>query len=337
MGLAVKSPFSWNPVRVSTEFLNTLFADYSKLDFQVRLWNETRWGSLEEPRFTLVLKHPGALREMFLRPSELSLGEAYIFDDFDIEGDIEASFEMADYLLGPRTRGLLQGMYLASLLQKLPRSRERNDDYRPATLFGVAHSKDRDCQAVRYHYDLPPAFFALFLDQRLVYSCAYFTTAEEASIDRAQLNKLDYICRKLRLRQGDRLLDIGCGWGALPIHAAAHYGVHAWGITLSLPQAEVARRCIQDSGLNDRCRVEVCDYRDLESAQQYDKIVSVGMFEHVGEAFATGLLCASMAAAPAWRCLSESRDRGLCYLATAGTILRRSLRISRRRTGTHKH
>ena len=116
MGLTAKPAFNQNPVRVSTEFLNTLFADYPRPDFHVRLWDETRWGSLEEPRFTLVLKYPGALREMFLRPSELSMGEAYIFDDFDIEGDIEASFEMADYLLGQRTRSLLQGVHLATLL-----------------------------------------------------------------------------------------------------------------------------------------------------------------------------------------------------------------------------
>ena len=265
-------------------FLNTLFADYPGPNFQVRFWDHRTWGAIQQPSFTLVLKHPGALREMFLRPSELSLGEAYIFDDFDIEGDIEASFEMADYLLGQRTRSLLQSIYLASLLRKLPGSRQARDNRRPATLIGLAHSKDRDCQAVRYHYDLPPAFFALFLDQRLVYSCGYFTSVEETSIDQAQLDKLDYICRKLRLHQDDRLLDIGCGWGALLIHAAAHYGVQAWGITLSPPQAEVARQRVQDSGLNDRCHVEVCDYRDLESTQQFDKIVSVGMFEHVGEA-----------------------------------------------------
>ena len=227
MGLTAKSAFNQNPVQTSTEFLNTLFADYPRPNFQVRMWDHSTWGTVQQPSFTLVLKHPGALREMFLRSSELSLGEAYIFDDFDIEGDIEAAFELADYLLRQQTRSFPQGVCLASLLQKLPRRRQRHDDSRPATLSGVAHSKDRDCQAVRYHYDLPPAFFGLFLDQRMVYSCGYFTSPEETSIDKAQLSKLDYICRKLRLRRGDRLLDIGCGWGALLIHAAAHYGVQA--------------------------------------------------------------------------------------------------------------
>jgi cyclopropane-fatty-acyl-phospholipid synthase len=117
----------------------------------------------------------------------------------------------------------------------------------------------------------------------MVYSCAYFHTPEE-DLDTAQERKLDYICRKLRLRRGERLLDIGCGWGGLIMHAAAHYGVQAVGITLSVPQAEVARKRLHESELNNRCRVEACDYRDFEHDQQYDKIVSVGMFEHVGEA-----------------------------------------------------
>jgi cyclopropane-fatty-acyl-phospholipid synthase len=116
----------------------------------------------------------------------------------------------------------------------------------------------------------------------MVYSCAYFAKPEE-DLDTAQVRKLDYICRKLRLRPGERLLDIGCGWGGLIMHAAAQYGVEAVGITLSVPQAELARKRLHESELNNRCRVEVCDYRDLETNQQYDKIVSVGMFEHVGE------------------------------------------------------
>ena len=118
----------------------------------------------------------------------------------------------------------------------------------------------------------------------MVYSCAYFATPEE-DLDSAQERKLDYICRKLRLCRGERLLDIGCGWGGLIMHAAAHYGVEAVGITLSAPQAELARQRLRESGLSDRCRVEVSDYRDIEHGQLYDKIVSVGMFEHVGEAF----------------------------------------------------
>lgn len=262
---------------LSANILETLLADYPRRDFQIRLWDGTTWG-VEKSRFTFVLKQPGALRAMFLQPSEVSLGEAYIYDDFDVEGDIEAAFDLADYLLR-HDRSLGQNFELAERLQQLPAS---EGDRRPPHMQGAVHSRDRDRQAIRYHYDLPTNFYALWLDPRMVYSCAYFAVPDQ-DLDAAQENKLDYICRKLRLHPGERLLDIGCGWGGLINYAAARDRVQALGITLSVPQAEVARQRIRESGLSDRCRVEVWDYRDLESTQQYDKIVSVGMFEHVGE------------------------------------------------------
>ncbi len=122
----------------------------------------------------------------------------------------------------------------------------------------------------------------LWLDKRSIYSRAYFED-EECDLDTAQRHKLDYLCKKLRLHPGDRLLDTGCGWGGMLVHAAANYGVQVLGITLSIRQAEVARQRIREHKLNDRCRVEVCDYRDLELEEQFDKVVSIGMFEHVGE------------------------------------------------------
>lgn len=282
MGLRAKSLFGETPAVISSDFLDALLADYPKRDFQVRLWDGTTWGSEKQPRFILVLKHPGALREMFLSPIELTLGEAYIYDDFDIEGDIEAAFDMADFLLG-QDRDLWQRFDLSERLHKLPKGEHPQSGLHLARPDGELHSRDRDRQAVCYHYDLPSEFYALWLDRRMVYSCAYFATPDE-DLDSAQLRKLDYVCRKLRLRQGDRLLDIGCGWGGLLMHAVAHYGVQAVGITLSAPQACVARERLRELGLNDRCRVEVSDYRDLDHAQLYDKIVSIGMFEHVGEA-----------------------------------------------------
>ena len=283
MASVAKSIFGETASSASAEFLETLLADYPQRDFQVRLWDGTTWGAVQQPRFTLVLKHPGALRAMFSRPSELTLGEAYIYDDFDIEGDIEAALQLADYLLGQK-REWRKTFDLAKRLQRLPVDNRVHKNRRPANFNGPVHSRSRDRQAISYHYDLPAEFYALWLDQGMVYSCAYFATPEE-DLDAAQERKLDYICRKLRLRRGERLLDIGCGWGALIIHAAAHYGVEAVGITLSVPQAELARQRLRESGLNDRCRVEVSDYRDIEHGQPYDKIVSVGMFEHVGEAF----------------------------------------------------
>jgi cyclopropane-fatty-acyl-phospholipid synthase len=280
MGSA-KLLFRATPSRLSVEILDALFAGYSGSDFQVQLWDGTTWGEERQPHFRLLLKHRGALREMFSSPSELTLGEAYIYDDFDLEGDIEAAFDMADHLLG-QDRSLREKFDLSKRLHQLPNRDRRRADLRLVEGGGRVHSRDRDRQVVRYHYDLPSEFYALWLDPRMVYSCAYFARPDE-DLDSAQLRKLDYICKKLRLRPGERLLDIGCGWGGLLMHAAAHYGVRAVGITLSVPQAEVARQRLREAGLSDRCRVEVADYRELDGGQQFDKIVSVGMFEHVGE------------------------------------------------------
>jgi len=147
-------------------------------------------------------------------------------------------------------------------------------------LRGRRHSLARDRAAVTYHYDASNDFYRLFLDPRMVY---YFASPDEP-LETAQERKLDYVCRKLRLRPGERLLDIGCGWGGLIVHAAARYGVSADGITLSEQQATVARERIREAGLVERCTVRVADYRDLDTPDAYDKLASVGMFEHVGEA-----------------------------------------------------
>jgi cyclopropane-fatty-acyl-phospholipid synthase len=219
---------------------------------------------------------------MVLPPSELNLGEAYIYNDFDIEGDIEAVFPIADKFLEGGWGKAEQVRYGKRLLS-LPKTAQPRPSDAAAKLRGAHHSKERDRQAVTYHYDRSNDFYALWLDRRMVYSCAYFATPGD-DLDTAQERKLDYICRKLRLAPGERLLDIGCGWGGLVIYAVQHYGVEAYGITLSQPQAELAQQRIQQTGLAEHCRVEVADYRDVNEANTFDKIVSVGMFEHVGEA-----------------------------------------------------
>ena len=135
--------------------------------------------------------------------------------------------------------------------------------------------------AISFHYDVSNDFYALWLDEQMVYSCAYYEDASQ-SLEQAQCNKLDHICRKLRLKPGERLLDIGCGWGALICWAAEHYGVNAHGITLSRNQYDHAQRTIKRRGLEQKVTVELLDYRDLKGEAEYDKLVSVGMFEHVG-------------------------------------------------------
>ncbi|MDQ2668583.1 MAG: cyclopropane-fatty-acyl-phospholipid synthase family protein [Gemmatimonadota bacterium] len=247
----------------------------------MRLWDGTMEGPGHAPRFTLVLRRAGALRRMFLPPSEMALGEAYLRDDFDIEGDIGAAVGLGDVLAArlpsPRTTARL-----IARLRALPTHDTPFVD-REARRFGRMHSRQRDAAAVRSHYDVGNDFFALWLDARMVYSCGYFATGAE-DLDTAQVAKLEHICRKLRLKPGERLLDIGCGWGGLVHYAAERYGVEATGITLSEPQAAFARARIAAAGLGAQCRVEVRDYRDLPQGEAYDKVVSVGMFEHVGRA-----------------------------------------------------
>jgi len=268
---------------LTRDLLEDLLPDDEPRDFAVRLWD----GSSLEPdvgraaRFTIVLARPGALKAMFVPPTELALGEAFVHGDFDVEGDLEGVFGLADRLLG-RERGVLERARLAARLLALPvPSRERAAA--AAQPDGPLHSPERDREAVTYHYDRSPGFFAAFLDRRLVYSCAYFEDAED-DLDAAQERKLDLLCRKLRLRPGERLLDVGCGFGALALHAAERHGAEVLGITLSEPQAEVARERVAAAGLEGRCRIEVRDYRELDGRETFDKIVSVGMFEHVGEA-----------------------------------------------------
>ena len=271
-------------VQVTLSLLQDVFSSFPLPDVAVRLWDGTTWKAepAEPTRCTLVLQHPGALRRMFLPASDLNLGEAYIYNDFDIEGEIEALLPLMEHFVEGHLGKLDQVRYGKRLLS-LPKMGQSRPGDSEAKMRGLLHSKVRDRQAISYHYDRSGDFFALWLDSRMVYSCAYFATPDD-NLETAQERKLEYTCRKLRLRPGERLLDIGCGWGGLLIYAAQHYGVEADGITLSQQQAELARERIKKAGLDQRCHVNVCDYRELNKPNGYDKLVSVGMFEHVGEA-----------------------------------------------------
>ena len=276
-------PARW--LDASREAAELVFGPLAARQFAIRYWDT---GVSEEPAgghpaFTLVLRHPGTLRRLFLPPSELRMAEGYIYDDIDIEGDVSAAVEIAERirrrLATPR-----KVMRLARRLLSLPRGRAHHGS--ASRSLGAAahrrrHSPARDAAAVRSHYDVGNDFYQLFLDREMVYSCAYYETGKE-TIDEAQRAKMDLICRKLRLRPGDRLLDIGCGWGGLIRYAAAKWGVDATGITISPAQASLARERIAADRLGDRCRVELCDYRALQSREPFDRIVSVGMAEHVG-------------------------------------------------------
>ena len=268
---------------LSLSFWREILADFHPRNFAVRLWNDTTLEAEEgQPTlFTFVLRHPGALRKMFLPANERTLGEAYIYDDFDVEGNLESAFALVEYLTR-QNRGVGQNLKSLFQLLRLPSGSRARGGRQAARLTGRRHSTERDRQAVTYHYDVSNDFFSLWLGKRMLYSCAYFATPSD-DLDTAQERKLDYVCRKLRLRPGERLLDIGCGWGGLLIYAASKYGVNAVGITLSRPQADLAMDWVRREGLSDRCQVLVKDYREVSALGMFDKLVSIGMFEHVGE------------------------------------------------------
>ena len=257
----------------------------------LRLWSGTtlQLGNAPakgtEPRFTLVCRNPRVVRSMIIGRDRLRLAEAYFRGDLDIEGDFFAALGLKDHLNDIR---LCMRDRLITLLgaARLGASVDiaSSPPLQRASLHGQAvteHSKTENRASIEFHYDVSNAFYALWLDDAMVYSCAYFEHPD-ASLEQAQRAKLDHICRKLRLAPGEKFLDIGCGWGALAIHAAQHYGVRAHGITLSQRQLELARQRVAQAGLQDRVTLELRDYRDLPGASIYDKVASVGMFEHVG-------------------------------------------------------
>jgi cyclopropane-fatty-acyl-phospholipid synthase len=244
----------------------------------LRLWNgfELNLGG-EKPVCTLQVHTPAGLRALLFHPNSLTLGEAYIYGDCDVIGNLRDIFPIADELIGRKTSFSDQ---LRAAWCFVRYSARGGTAKHAAKLTGDRHSRGRTKQAISYHYDLPLDFWRPWLDPRLVYSCAYFERAN-ATLEEAQVAKLDLICRKLRLRPGDRFLDMGCGWGALICHAAKHYGVRAMGVTLSAWQADYAAEQIQKMGLAETCQVEVLNFFDVAELGQFDKIASVGAVEHV--------------------------------------------------------
>lgn len=258
-----------------TKTFNELFHDYQGPAFAVRLWDGSGWlsSSCEKPVCTLVVENSKALHSLIAVPNEVTLGEAFIHGDLDIEGDIFSVFSIAEHIFH-RPRRLRQRL--------VERAAEMNFSLGQWLKLGAKHSPQRDRASIAYHYDQPVAFFEPWLGSSLAYSCAYFRSPED-SLEVAQQQKLDLICRKLRLEPREHFLDIGCGWGSLILYAAEKYCVQAQGITLSREQAQVARRRIEETSLSPSCAVDLRDYREADRVQQpFDKIASIGMFEHVG-------------------------------------------------------
>lgn len=253
----------------------------------LRLWNDvTHHIGHASPAFTLVIRDPAVLRALVLDRSPILLADAYFRNRLDFEGDLYAALRLKGHF---QTLALSLRERCALLFDamRLPRKPHPTLSLPPAAVLNVheafshSHSKQSDRAAISFHYDVSNNFYKLWLDEQMVYSCAYFDTPDD-TLDQAQRNKLDHICRKLRLAPGERFLDIGCGWGALVCWAARNYGVRAHGITLSREQYEHAQQRIAAEGLRDLVTIEVRDYRDLKGEAVYDKVASIGMFEHVG-------------------------------------------------------
>lgn len=261
------------------------------LPVRVRAWDGSEAGPPGAP--VLVLRHRRALRRLLWKPGELGLARAWVAGELDIEGDLYLALDLLSPLIwerGARPEDAVRPVRdpalraaareLLRLARPLPPPAPPAEELRRRT--GRLHTRRRDKQAVSHHYDVGNAFYRLVLGPSMVYSCAYWERPD-ATLEEAQRDKLELICRKLGLKEGDRLLDVGCGWGSMALHAARHHGAHVVGITLSAEQAAYARKRVAEEGLADRIEIRVQDYRDVRDGP-YDAVSSIGMAEHVGSA-----------------------------------------------------
>jgi cyclopropane-fatty-acyl-phospholipid synthase len=272
-----------NHYMLAHQVLSYLFRDYLG-SFVIQLWNDSKLLIGDDlSAFTLKIKDASVLRDLILFRDPIKLAEAYFDGYIEVEGDFSAALGLRNYLeslkLPFRTK-----LHLA--LKVLFLNNNKSVNHHKSAL-PKTFAKDGGAprhngkETIAFHYDISNDFYQLWLDERMLYSCAYFEHPQQ-NLEQAQCNKLDHICRKLRLQPGEQFLDIGCGWGALACWAAKHYGVQAHGITLSQSQYEYACNEVRNQHLQGQVSITLCDYRDLPMSICYDKISSIGMFEHVG-------------------------------------------------------
>jgi cyclopropane-fatty-acyl-phospholipid synthase len=250
-----------------------------KRPFTLRFWDGAELAPTTSGGAVFTVRSPAAIAHLLRAPGQLGLGRAYAAGELEAD-DLDRVISLLDTFKPPpidraaRLRLSLAALRACGLTHPphIPAS-----ELRPR---GRRHSRERDARAVRHHYDVSNDFFALFLDSSMTYSCALFSRGAN-TLEEAQEAKRELVCQKLELQAGERVLDVGCGWGSFVMHAAANHGVRAVGITLSPAQAELARRRVAEAGLSDRVEIRLADYRDL-AGERYDAIASIGMVEHVG-------------------------------------------------------
>ncbi len=274
-----------SPSQTVADQLATLARDIVGVPIPVRIraWDGSAAGPADGP--TLVVRRPQALRHLMWRPGELGLSRAYVNGDLDVEGDLAEALRRArkGWTVGQQEGTARRPLNAAATALGLGvLGRPPTTPASEARMTGRRHTRRRDRAAIAHHYDLSNAFYAVLLDDTMSYSCAYYTREGQTLAD-AQRAKLDLVCRQLELRPGMRLLDVGCGWGALILHAAERYGVQATGITLSQQQHDFVSERIVARGLSDAVSVRVQDYRELNAETTFDAVASIAMGEHVGE------------------------------------------------------
>jgi cyclopropane-fatty-acyl-phospholipid synthase len=249
--------------------------------FTIELWDGSKLPSTNGGGPTFKARSKEALAHAIAAPGQLGLGRAYVSGEIEID-DIDAVIGVLNEWKPPPVGAASKARLIAAALRAAGVHRPPPAPKAELHLRGRKHTTERDREAVRHHYDVGNEFFSLFLDDSMTYSCAIFSRGAK-SLAAAQDTKLELVCTKLGLQPGQRVLDVGCGWGSFVMHAAARHGVEAVGITLSENQAELARKHVADAGLSDKVEIRVQDYREL-AGENFDAVASIGMVEHVGEA-----------------------------------------------------
>jgi cyclopropane-fatty-acyl-phospholipid synthase len=267
-------------VRLCAPLCRELARVFPQRPFALEFWDGSKLAATEPGSPTFYVKQASAIAHALRAPGAFGLGRAYVEGSLDCD-DLDAAFIVVDDWQPPAVTSRDKARLIAALMLAATRAGIPRRPSSELILKGERHSPERDAAAVRYHYDVGNDFFGLFLDESMTYSCAVFSRGAR-TLEEAQRAKLELIAQKLELQPGQRVLDVGCGWGSFAIHAAREHAVKVTGITLSPAQAELARERVREAGLDDRVEIRIADYRELRD-EPFDAIASIGMAEHVGE------------------------------------------------------